>query len=59
MPTNKATSLVIAVRRSLTQLKYEAEAVSSHTLPPERERELSRIQARIEDLQGQFAMIGG
>ena len=56
MPNNMATNLATALRRSLTQLEYEAEALSNHVLPPNHERELSRIQARIEDLQGQFDM---
>jgi hypothetical protein len=54
-----ATNLATAVRHNLTQLEGEIEALNKYLLPVERERELSRIQARIEDLRQQLGMIGG
>ena len=59
LQTNGMPSLAAAVRSNLTQLECEAEALSRFALPPDRERELERIQRRIEDLRVQLAMIGG
>jgi hypothetical protein len=53
------SDLATAVRRNLTQLECEIEALSKYLLPVERAREVSRIEACIEDLRQQLGMIGG
>ena len=58
-PTKAASSVEMAVRFNLSQLEGEARALGAMSLPPDRQRELFRIEERIRDLREQLAALAG